>query len=87
MCDSQRGPCARQLREISFEMALRAGRLPPPPPFEIFTGHAIYPAAASCMKCNKDETIDQDLKRCARCKLVRYAHCHIILGRCVFMQM
>jgi hypothetical protein len=32
-----------------------------------------YPLAASCLGCQKDESAQGKLSRCAGCKLVRYA--------------
>lgn len=73
MCNTVRGPCARTLKQITAEMA-NGGGAPPPTltPEDFFSGDTHYPAAASCVVCNKDETIHKDMFRCSKCKLTRY---------------
>lgn len=70
VCDTQKGRCAKELRKIEKDMAAMTGHSPQRPPV-MPRGNAVFPAAASCTKCEREETVDQDLSRCSRCKLAR----------------
>ena len=63
---------------LSQQMAAMNGGPPPRAnPTRDMMGDVIFPAAASCTKCEAEETISLNMSRCARCKLARcvYALC------------
>jgi hypothetical protein len=50
--------------------AVGMGAVLEPHPTSLLRGDILFPAAASCTKCEQEETINKDLSRCSRCKIV-----------------
>ncbi|CAL1697240.1 unnamed protein product [Somion occarium] len=72
ICDAGVGRCSETLRSIQAEAALFATGGPGLPPRLPPAADGQYPLAASCARCKREETAEQDLQRCSRCKLIRY---------------
>lgn len=73
MCNTVKGPCAARAKMLSQQMAAMNGG-PPPRSGDAareMMGDVVFPAAASCTKCEAEESIPLNLSRCARCKLAR----------------
>ncbi|KIP04549.1 hypothetical protein PHLGIDRAFT_190168 [Phlebiopsis gigantea 11061_1 CR5-6] len=74
VCNTVKGPCAARAKMLSQQMAAMNGG-PPPRSGDAareMMGDVVFPAAASCTKCEAEESIPLNLSRCARCKLARY---------------
>ena len=67
MCNTVQGPCAAMLKNIMSDPAAQG--LNPTMPINMRRGDILFPAAASCAKCEREQTIGQDLARCSSCKL------------------
>lgn len=72
LCDTRGSKCFQHVKAAEREMAAITGQpLASGPPVHLVPG-AVYAAAASCTKCEREDTVSQNMIRCGRCKLARY---------------